>query len=123
MIAVGVTLPTGLGQLALLAGALLAALVAFGYGLTELRTAYRMHATKGHTVATVANHPGPVEIEGVVNPTTETLTARFTGTDCVIYEYSIEELRRDEDGDRTWKTIDSGEKRVPFRVEYRKRSG
>lgn len=117
MIAVGVTLPTGLGQLALLTGALLGALLAVGYGLTELRTAYRMHTTKGHTVATIANHPGLVEIEGVVSATTETLAAPFTGTDCVVYEYAIEELRRDQDGDRTWKTIDSGEKRVPFRVE------
>ncbi|MFC4986909.1 E3 ubiquitin ligase family protein [Saliphagus infecundisoli] len=117
MIAVGVTLPTGLGQLALLAGALVGALVAFGYGLTELRTAYRMHTTAGHTVADVANYPGPVEIEGVVSATTKALAAPFTGTDCVVYEYTIEELRRDKDGDRTWKTIDSGEKRVPFRVE------
>lgn len=113
----GVTMPTGLGQLVLLAVGLAIALVALGYGVTELRTAYRMQTTAGHTVATVATHPGPVEIEGIVSPTAETLTAPFTGADCVVYEYTIEELRRDEDGDRTWKTIDSGEKRVPFRVD------
>lgn len=117
MTALGVTLPTDPGQLALLAGGLLVAAIAFGYGLTELRTAYRMYATKTYTVASVANHLGTVEIEGVVSPAEGTLTAPFTDTDCVVYEYTIEELRRDHDDDGTkWTTIDSSGEGVPFRI-------
>lgn len=110
-------LPTDIGELALLVGGLFVAAIAFGYGLTELRTAYRMHGMETLTVASVANRPGPVEIEGIVSSSGKTLTAPFTDTECVVYEYTIEELRRDHDDDgRKWKTVDSGGERVPFRI-------
>lgn len=114
----GVTLPTDLGAIAMLAVAFLVGIAAFGYALTELWTAYRMYATETNTVASVANRPGTVEIEGTVRPVGDPLTAPFTDAECVVYEYTIEALRRDhDDGGTDWETIDSGGERVPFRIE------
>ncbi|RJT07866.1 GIDE domain-containing protein [Halococcus sp. IIIV-5B] len=109
-------LPTDPGKQLLLTVALLVSLGAFGYGLMELRMVYRMYTTRTNTVASVANHPGVVELKGTVRIESDSLRAPFTDTECVVYKYEIEELRRD-DGGSNWETIDAGDERVPFRIE------
>ena len=95
----------------------------FVYAKRELSTAYRILSREPDAVLDTPAG-GPVELEGVVAADKTTLESPFTGTDCVAYEYAVEErrTRTSSTGNTTsthqyWKTIASGEHAVAFRLE------
>lgn len=60
---------------------------------------------------------GPVEVEGTARPGDDsgTVTAPFTGTECLAYEYEVEELRSSGKNSH-WRTLDEGADGVAFEV-------
>lgn len=101
----------------------LVALALVLFGTRELAVAYRILA---RDPAAVLDAPGggPIELAGTVVPEREPFTSPFTGTECVIFEYEVEERRtRTQSTGKTtttqtyWKTIAEGERVAPFRLE------
>jgi hypothetical protein len=87
-----------------------------GYAVRELLLAVRLARTDPTPVADVPNTSGSVEVEGVARSAGETVTTPFTGTEALACEWTVEELRHDDDG-AEWVDIASGVQRVPFRVD------
>jgi hypothetical protein len=85
------------------------------YGLQSLRTAYRVYTREPDDVM-VAPSGGPVELEGTARPAKGTIESPFTGTDCLLCEYEIEEYGSGE-GFGNWTTIDEDRIVVPFLVD------
>ncbi len=100
-----------LGVVALLAAICLAVLA---YGLMELRLAWRILRTDPDAVLDAPNG-GPVELVGVAERDDRTVRSPFTGTECLAYEYEVEQERHTRHG-RTWERIASGREAVPFRL-------
>ena len=83
-------------------------------GATQLWRAYQFSNTEPDTVAEAASG-GRASLQGTAASADETLTAPFSGTDCLAFEYQIKEYRDDRDdpgGD--WRLLDSGRLAVPF---------
>jgi hypothetical protein len=59
---------------------------------------------------------GTVELKGDAGVVSETLQAPITDTDCVYYEYKVEEYQ-DSGDDSHWKTIESGESGDPIGID------
>ncbi|MFP9191821.1 GIDE domain-containing protein [Natronosalvus vescus] len=105
----------------LLALGLIAAIAFLGYGLWELRLAYRIYGTDPDTVLDATNG-GSVELAGTVAVENDVIESPFTHTDCVAFSYTIEEKRSrsSKHGSNTkWVDIDSATYWVPFRLEDR----
>jgi hypothetical protein len=58
---------------------------------------------------------GRVELEGTVEPLGETFPAPFSGQECVLYRYSIEQYYEDDHGNDEWQPAESG---VQIRAFY-----
>lgn len=67
-------------------------------------------------IPTSAVIAGEVNLRGQVAPGKRLLKAPRTHRECVYYYYTIEEERRDSDGDTYWATIHSSSDRVDFRL-------
>lgn len=100
------------------------ALLAFGVaavflylGARELRPAYHVFRNDPIPIRDLHGRSGPVEIEGRAEPDedADTVTAPFTGTECLAYEYEAEELRSTGKSS-SWHTLDSGMGGVDFLV-------
>ncbi|SIR25489.1 E3 Ubiquitin ligase [Haladaptatus litoreus] len=89
--------------------------VMFWYGTKDLRTAYRILTNDPNDVQSLGDG-APVEVEGTAQAESGVLQSPFTGTDCLAYEYEVQEERNSKNG-RHWRTIDSGRNHVPFRIE------
>lgn len=60
---------------------------------------------------------GPVELYGTTEPIDDNvLSSPFSGEDCLMYKYKIEEYRMVGD-DRDWVTVDVGRDGVPFHLD------
>ena len=103
----------------------LAALVSLGllaFGARELSVAYRILSREPDAVLD-APRGGPIELVGTVVPEETSLRAPFTDTECVAYEYEVQEKRtRTQNTGKTtttqtyWETIASGDEATPFRL-------
>jgi hypothetical protein len=87
-------------------------------GGKELLTVYHILTNDPLPVGQLHGHRGPVEIEGQAVPEedTGTVTAPFTGSECLAYTYEVEELRS-SGKNSSWRTLDEGEGGVDFIVE------
>lgn len=59
---------------------------------------------------------GPVELYGKAEPLDDVLTTPFSGKDCLMYKYKIEEYRLSGD-DYDWVTVEAGRGGVPFHLD------
>lgn len=87
--------------------------VLFIYGFREYQRRSLVANTPTSKVRSLAI--GTVELEGYakVNDEEKILQAPFSGNDCVLYRYKIEEYDSDDDGSN-WDTIDTGRKYQKF---------
>lgn len=94
-----------------------AAVVFLSLGARELRPAYHVFRNDPIPVRDLHGRSGPVEIEGRAEPDEEagTVTAPFSGAECLAYEYEAEELRSTGKSS-SWHTLDSGAGGVDFVV-------
>lgn len=88
------------------------ALVAVGYGASELRVAIHLLRSQPGSVLD-ATDSGPIELRGEARPADGTIEAPFSGADCLVCVYEVEEYRSSGKSS-SWQTIDSGEEYVPF---------
>ncbi|MCU4742929.1 GIDE domain-containing protein [Natronoglomus mannanivorans] len=96
----------------------LVALVAFAclvYGVRELQFANHVLRSRPDSVLETTQG-GPVELRGTATSAGGTLRSPFTDTPCLAYEYEVEEEYSTKNG-TSWRTIDSGDRYVPFRLE------
>lgn len=85
------------------------------YGVLELRLAWRVLRENPDSVLNAPNG-GSVELVGTAEPGEKTLASPFTDTECLLYEYEVDEERHSNQG-RSWATIASGTRLLPFRLE------
>lgn len=87
-------------------------------GGSDLRTVYHILSNDPLPIGDLDGFTGPVEIEGraMVDDGVGTVTAPFTGRECLAYTYEAEELQ--SSGKRSsWRTLDEGSDGVSFVVE------
>lgn len=87
-------------------------------GGRRLRTTYHILRNDPLDVRSVNGHRGPVEVEGtaVADDDHGTVTAPFTGTECLAYTYEVEEWRSSGNSS-SWQTLDEGQGGVDFLVD------
>jgi hypothetical protein len=87
-------------------------------GGSELRPVFHILRNDPVPVRDLHGHTGPVEIEGTARADEEarTVTAPFSGTDCLAYTYEVEELRS-SGKNSSWETLAEGMDGVDFAVE------
>ena len=88
--------------------------VLFVYGFREYRRRSLIANTPTSKIRSLA--VGVVEVEGDAKPNGGVFESPFSGEDCVLYEYQIEEYRDTGDGS-DWVTIDSGQTDEPFYID------
>ncbi|WP_276272725.1 GIDE domain-containing protein [Haloarcula litorea] len=98
-----------------------AALAVGGYlchaGWRELRTVYHVLRGDPHPVRELDGYTGPVEVEGTAAADEAgTVTAPFTGSECLAYTYEVAELRSSGKSS-SWHTLDEGAAGVDFLVD------
>lgn len=92
------------------------ALVCLFYGFRELQLANHVLRSRPNSVLETTRG-GPVELRGVAKPVDGVvLRSPFTDTPCLAYEYEVEEEYSTKNG-TSWRTIDSGDRYLPFRLE------
>ncbi|KAA9398468.1 hypothetical protein Har1130_03950 [Haloarcula sp. CBA1130] len=87
-------------------------------GGRELRTVFHILRNDPVPVRSLDGHTGPVEITGtaVADEDTGTVTAPFTGSECLAYTYEVEEYRS-SGKHSNWETLDEGQAGVDFVVD------
>ncbi|EMA06697.1 E3 Ubiquitin ligase [Haloarcula vallismortis] len=87
-------------------------------GGQELRTVFHILRNDPVPVRSLDGHTGPVEITGtaVANEEAGTVTAPFTGSECLAYTYEVEEYRSSGKHSH-WETLDEGQDGVDFIVD------
>ncbi|MFD1646453.1 E3 ubiquitin ligase family protein [Haloarchaeobius litoreus] len=87
-------------------------LIALGYGAVVGAKAYRIG--RDDPIPTYRlRHGGVCEVEGVAAAHEETVSAPFTGTDCLVCRWTVEEYTQSGKHSH-WKTVDSGVWSRPF---------
>lgn len=89
-----------------------------GTGIRRWKQRQLMTDTPTSTIQSLSI--GPAEIEGTAHADgRDPLTAPFSGTDCLLAKYEIEEYHEsnDDDGGGSWNTIASDTRHAPFVVE------
>lgn len=86
-------------------------------GASSARTVYHVLAGDPLPVRDLQGHDGAVEIEGTARADDDgaTVESPFTGTDCLAYEYEVEEYQS-SGKHSSWKTLAEGRRGVPFVV-------
>ncbi len=84
-------------------------------GLAELRNAARIR-NEDPDRAMDATSGGPVELAGAAEPADETVTAPFSGADCLLCEYEVLEYKS-SGKHSSWQTVDEDTVGVPFHLE------
>ena len=87
-------------------------------GGRELKTVFHILRNDPVPVRSLDGHTGPVEITGtaVANEGAGTVTAPFTGSECLVYTYEVEEYRS-SGKHSNWETLDEGQDGVDFIVD------
>lgn len=104
-----------LARLSLPLGVVLAGFAIAYAGYRELEPEIRRHREDPVPVREAATADGPIELRGVVQPEAGVMEAPFTGTDCVAYEFEVEEYVSSGKSSH-WDTLASGHQHVPFRL-------
>jgi len=106
----------GVGSVITLAFVGIGGYVAYTGG-RELFRVYHILQNDPVSIRELEGRSGPVEIEGRARPEDDsgTVTAPFTGTECLAYEYEVQELRTSGKHSH-WQTIDEGADGVEFGV-------
>lgn len=86
----------------------------FVSGFSEFQRFQLVRGTPTSKVRSMAM--GMVEVEGTTRDAGSLLTSPVTGSDCVFYQYEIEEYKQNGD-DRDWVTIDDGMEGTSFYLE------
>lgn len=89
-------------------------------GARELWFALRIYRGEPQAIADVANDPGPVEVVGTARPDEGTVEAPFSGAESLVCEWELQQSEPSGDpetGGRNWKTMATGLRGGPFRVE------
>lgn len=101
----------GAGLILVLAGAA----VAYA-GYREIEPELRRLRDDPLTVREATTADAPVELRGTVEPEEEeTMTAPFTGTECVAYEFEVEEFESSGQSSH-WESLADGSRAIPFRL-------
>lgn len=86
-------------------------------GVRQLRPVYHILRNDPRPIRSLSGYGGPVEIQGTaVEGDDGTVTAPFTGSECLVYTYEVQELRSSGKSSH-WKTLDSGQDGVDFVVD------
>ncbi|AFZ72331.1 GIDE domain-containing protein [Natronobacterium gregoryi] len=85
-------------------------------GCWKLRPVYHVYSGGIDDVVSVERAETPVELEGTATAAEETISSPLTGTDCLVYEYEVEEHQSSGNGS-SWNTVAEGAAAVPFRLE------
>ncbi|SFB69441.1 E3 Ubiquitin ligase [Halobiforma haloterrestris] len=85
-------------------------------GCWKLRPAYHVYRGDTDDVVAIERAEGPVELEGTADRIDATATAPLTGSECLVYEYEVEEYQS-SGKNSSWNTVDRGGGGVPFRLE------
>ena len=87
-------------------------------GGRELRTVFHVLRNDPVPIRELDGYTGPVEITGTAVPDDDagTVTAPFTGSECLAYTYEVEELRS-SGKHSNWETLDQGQAGVDFVVD------
>lgn len=97
---------------------LAAGVVLLGFSAARLRPAYHVYRGETQDIVEVERMDGPVELEGTATTVDRTLSAPITGTECLAYEYEVQEYKSSGKSS-SWRTVDQGSAAVPFRLEDR----
>lgn len=91
-------------------------------GLSNLRSGFVIWSNDPIDAAAVRHESGVVEVQGSVKAIDgQTLSSKYTNTDCVAYDYTHKEKQHSHDpddhgSDTEWRTVDSGSNSRPFYV-------
>ncbi len=85
-------------------------------GGRRLPLLYRLYVGDPLPIRDLVYHDGTVEIEGTARIDEECATAVFSGTDCLAYEYEVQEYQSSGKSS-SWQTLKQGGRAVPFLVE------
>jgi len=102
-----------------LVGAALLALVGlavFALGARECWFAVRIYRGEPTPIADVVNDPGPAELQGTAASDEGTVESPFSGADCLLCEWEVQQAEASGEGGTHWKTIDEGLRGGPFRL-------
>ena len=102
-----------------LVGAALLALVGlavFALGARELWFAAGIYRGEPTAIADVVNDPGPAELQGTAEPDEGTVESPFSGADCLLCEWEVQQAESSGEGGVNWKTLDQGLRGGPFRL-------
>lgn len=86
----------------------------FGRGGVELVGVARALGGQISSVADLPGRSGPVLVDGTARKATASVTAPFSETRCLAYEYETRERAGPDDD---WTTLSAGQKAVPFAVD------
>ncbi|WP_229124087.1 E3 ubiquitin ligase family protein [Halapricum desulfuricans] len=113
-------LPMALSELLLPGVVAVAGLVVTSLGVRELWFGVRIYRGEPRAVADAANDPGPVEVVGTARPDEGTVEAPFSRAECLVCEWEVTQSEPTGDPDtagRNWKTLATGLRGGPFRLE------
>lgn len=85
-------------------------------GGRRLPLLYHLYTGDPVPIRDLVYHDGPVEVEGTARIDEDCATAVFSGTDCLAYEYEVQEYRSSGNSS-SWQTLTKGGRAVPFLVE------
>jgi hypothetical protein len=109
------------GELVMILAMVGAGIVLAGWGVLNLRDGYQIFSNDPVDATAVRHESGVVEVSGTAKRFDETITAPYSGEDCLVYDYHKkvrENDAHDEDDDPPdWRTVDRGSNSVPFVVE------
>jgi|APHM01.1.fsa_nt_gi hypothetical protein len=89
----------GLGVILVVLTGLFSAVIGIGY----VQTYYRVWQTDPADLRAVSGADGPIEVAGSVEPHEDTLTAPYTGSECVLYSIKMTELGMSESEKRRFR--------------------
>lgn len=85
-------------------------------GGRRLPLLYHLYTGDPVSIRDLVYHEGPVEVEGTARIDEDCATAVFSGTDCLAYEYEVQEYQSSGNSS-SWQTLKQGGRAVPFLVE------
>lgn len=100
-----------------LAGGALLGVYALWKGFKILRHGYRVWSNDPVPAAQARSSVGIVEVEGLAEPLSKTVSSEYTDTECLAYTWKKKkEETGDGDDSVTFRTLDAGSESVPFIV-------
>lgn len=85
-----------------------------GKGIWNMRSGIAISGTRGKSILSLSG--GYIQLEGTAERARETVTAPFTGTECVAYEASVEQYIVQNGSDNEWTSYHTSQEGAPFFV-------